>query len=67
MADTTDLKSVAFTGMRVRLPPPALLNMKTKQLTEKQKIKRKKAADSLRGIWANLPKKVLKELLKKTY
>jgi hypothetical protein len=41
--------------------------MKTKRLTEKQKAKRQKAADSLRGIWANLPKAVLKELMKKTY
>jgi hypothetical protein len=31
------------------------------------KAKRQAAADSLRGIWAGLPKWAMKELLKKTY
>ena len=28
---------------------------------------RQTAADSLHGIWANLPKKAIKELMKKSY
>ena len=34
---------------------------------ERIKAKRKAAADSLCGIWADLPKKVQKELLRKSY
>jgi len=42
--------------------------MKTKShLSKRQKARRQKAADSLRGIWANLPKKVLKMLMEKNY
>ena len=40
---------------------------KESQYQKRKKAKGKKAVESLRGIWANLPKKVLKELMKKTY
>ncbi len=38
-----------------------------KPLTEAQKRKRQKAADSLKGIWADLPPAAQKALMERTY
>jgi len=44
-----------------------LVRKSRKPLTEAEKKKRKAAADSLCGIWADLPKRVKNELMKKSY
>jgi hypothetical protein len=38
-----------------------------KKLSKKEIAKRQKAANDLYGIWTNLPKYAIKELMKKTY
>ena len=45
----------------------AIVRKSHKSSTPVQKKKRKDAAESLYGIWADLPKRVLKELMKKSY